>query len=444
MNDLDERIQNLLERIDQAEDDPTALMYELANAYQEAGRSDDEIATLRRAVDYQRKNNGERSDDTVIALRHLQFAFERYDRQKDAAAIRDKLIKMYAYALPNDDPRLIELLVDNLQSIRRVAEDYELRSQHTIMYRVFNLDHSIFKRSDAFGAARISLLILKENELWRQAAEFGEKFLELARQIFGDESGQVRMLRADLASIYVRLLDDAEIRARLAKLYSDIYPDETRETIELLIDKQRLLAARKKELLDLEEFLYARVFDNALDQVVVEVINRDEETDLSEIIEQTEWQMAALNKEIESQDAIDSETDDEEFEKASEIEDAAEDGEIDSEYLKNVGINAFRTLDTLADIQRQAGLFELEIANRRRAVELYYEIFGEPGTWTVRIMVGAHMIVDELAATLERLGRVDELSEVNAMLADIDRMIADYQNMSPEQACEEIRKMLAD
>ena len=351
MNDLDERIQNLLERIDQAEDDPTELMYELANAYQEAGRSDDEIATLRRAVDYQIKNNGERSDDAVIALRHLQFAFERYDRQKDAATIRDKLIKMYAYALPNDDPRLIELLVDNLQSLRRVAEDYELRSQHTIMYRVFNLDHSIFNRSDAFGAARISLLILKENELWRQAAEFGEKLLELARQIFGDESGQVRMLRADLASIYVRLLDDA---------------------------------------------------------------------------------------------AIDSETDNEVVEEASEIEETAEDGEIDPEYLENFGINAFRTLDTLADIQRQAGLFELEIANRRRAVELYYETFGEPGTWTVRIMVGAHMIVDKLAAALERLGRADELSEVNAMLADIDRMIADYQNMSPEQAREEIRKMLAD
>ena len=54
------------------------------------------------------------------------------------------------------------------------------------------------------------------------------------------------------------------------------------------------------------------------------------------------------------------------------------------------------------------------------------------------------MIVDELAAALERLGRVDELSEVNAMLADIDRMIADYQNISPEQVREEIRKMLAD
>ena len=130
-----------------------------------------------------------------------------------------------------------------------------------------------------------------------------------------------------------------------------------------------MLAARKKELIELKEFIYARNVDSALEQAAIEAVNRDEETELSK---------------------------------------------------------------------------KLEIANRRRAVELYYETFGEPGMWTVRIMVGAHMIVDELAAALERLGRVDELSEVNAMLADIDRMIADYQNISPEQVREEIRKMLAD
>lgn len=116
--------------------------------------------------------------------------------------------------------------------------------------------------------------------------------------------------------------------------------------------------------------------------------------------------------------------------------------EEDDDELEEIGARAIQALNVLAEAQRSAKRFELEAANRRRAVELWYETYGEPETWTVRLMIGAQSVLERLIDCLERLERTEELAEARKKLAAVEKMIDDYKNMTSEEALTDIRRMI--